>query len=251
MPAPGPGAPEGPAAFDPLEVMRRAAEAARGDEGPPELVRTPRPGLPVAGCLRRLALVLLVLFLLAIAAVWFLTGGAVREFVTDLGQSAGVMGGVPQQTLRGIEAYRRGDLALAERELDKAARSHRRSALALLYLARIRIDSNDPDGAAAFLDEAVLREPENAIAHRMLGENHLMRAQHPVVPRDHLYTTSELAAAEEHLSRAIELNPADRRAHGYRACVLSASGRTADASAERAAAGPGPWAACDPSNTPP
>jgi tetratricopeptide (TPR) repeat protein len=231
--------------------MRKAAEAARTGEDPSGRVRPPRRRLPIARILLRLVLVLIVLFTLAIGAIWYVTGGEVREFAVNLGQSTGVVGGVPQQTLRGIAAYRRGDLALAERELEQAARTHRRSALALLYLARIRIDSNEPEGAASYLDEAVLREPDNAVAHRMLGEHHLLRAQNPVVRGDALYTTSELAAADEHLSRAITLNPADRRARGYHACVLAASGRSADASAERAAAGAGPWVGCTLSNTPP
>jgi tetratricopeptide (TPR) repeat protein len=249
--SPAPKAPEAAPAFDPLEVMRKAAEAHRSGEVPRVPSRTRRRGPPIAGCLVRLVLVVGLLLALAIAALWFLAGGAVRTFVVDLGQSTGVIGGVPEQTLRGIAAYRRGDLVLAERELDQAARSYRRSALALLYLARIRIDSNDPEGAAAYLDEAVLREPDNAVAHRMLGEHHLMRAQRPVVPRDELYTTSELAAADEHLARAAALDPADRRARGYHACVLASAGRSAEARAAREAAGPGPWERCSPDNRQP
>ena len=202
-------------------------------------------GLPVFGCLFRVFLLFALLVLLAIGALYLVAGGAVSSWVADVGQSTGVMGGVPEQTQRGIEAYRRGDRALAERELDQAARSYRRSAVALLYLARMRVEAGDVAGAAPYLDEAIAREPDNPTVRRMAGEYQLTVAQSlAATPTQADASTSHLELAEDHLAYTLSLDPSDRRARGYLGCVLSALGRTDEARAARAAAGPGTWDAC-------
>lgn len=125
----------------------------------------------LVGCLGRLAMLALVaIVLLTVAIVALAGGGNVRTWVVDFGQQVGVVDGVPAQTERGIAAYRAGDRALAERELGEAARSYPRSALALLYLARLRIDAGDDYRARAYLTEAARREPESALVRRTLGE---------------------------------------------------------------------------------
>jgi Tfp pilus assembly protein PilF len=201
--------------------------------------------VPVFGCLLRLVLVIGVVLLLAIAAVWMLAGGAVSSWFVDVGQSTGVMGGVPAQTERGIVAYRRGDVALAERELEQSARSYRRSALALLYLARIRDDAGDQVGAGQYLEEAVAREPDNALARRMMGEYQLTQARRVLSgPTNAVDAPPALMAAEENLERAVELAPSDRRARGYLACSLDMLGRADEARAALGLAGSGPWNEC-------
>jgi Tfp pilus assembly protein PilF len=197
------------------------------------------------GCVVRLGLVLFLLLLLAIAAIWMVAGGAVSAWVVDVGQSTGVMAGVPTQTERGIAAYHRGDTALAARELDQAARTYRRSALALLYLARIEMDAGDPVRAGEYLDEAITREPANAIARRMLGEYHLTRARGLLASgADTVQATSELMGADSNLAQAVSLDPSDRRSRGYYGCVLSMLGRMDEARDALAAAGSGPWDDC-------
>ena len=197
------------------------------------------------GCVLRLGLVLFLILLLAIAAIWAVAGGAVSGWVVDVGQSTGVMGGVPAQTDRGIAAYHRGDIQLAERELDQAARTYRRSALALLYLARMKADAGDSQRAGEYLEEAVTREPDNAIARRMLGEYHLTRARGLLATgSDSIQASSELIAADSNLAQATSLNPADRRSRGYHGCVLSMLGRVDESRDALAAAGAGPWDDC-------
>ena len=197
------------------------------------------------GCLFRLFLFFALIVVLAIAAIWMIAGGTVSSWVTDVGQSTGIMIGTPAQTQRGIEAYRRGDRALAERELDQAARSYRRSAIALLYLARMRVEAGDMAGAAPYLDEAIAREPDNSTVRRMTGEYHLTFAQKLAAdPTQTDAATSHLELAEDHLSYAVSLDGSDRRARGYLACTLAALGRPDEARAAHAEAGSGAWDAC-------
>ena len=193
----------------------------------------------------RLGLVIGLLFLLALAAIWMIAGSAVSAWVVDVGQSTGVMGGVPAQTDSGIAAYHRGDRVRAERELDEAARGYRRSALALLYLARIRADAGDHERAREYLNEAITREPDNAFAHRMLGELHLTRARRMLTTgADTIQAIAELSAADSILSQAVSLNPADRRSRGYHGCALGMLGRADESRDALAAAGAGPWDDC-------
>jgi len=199
----------------------------------------------VFGCLFRVFLLFALLVILAIAAIWLVAGGAVGDWVADVGQSTGVMGGVPTQTQRGIDAYRRGDRALAERELDQAARSYRRSAIALLYRAQMRVEAGDLAGAAPYLDEAIVREPDNPTVRRMAGEYELTVAQSlAATPRQAEGATPHLELAEDHLSYTVSLDPTDRRARGYLACALASQGRVDEARAARAAAGSGAWDSC-------
>jgi tetratricopeptide (TPR) repeat protein len=174
-----------------------------------------------------------------------IAGGTLREWGVDLGQRFGLVEGVPAQTQRGIEAYRSGDLETAERELGEAAQSYRRSAVALIYLARMRMDGGDLERGGEYLREAVLREPDNAVAHRELAGYHLTRASRLLAERrSEAYGRDELLRAEEHYARALQLDPTDRRARGYYACVLVDLDREAEAERALAQAGSGPWDAC-------
>jgi Tfp pilus assembly protein PilF len=185
------------------------------------------------------------LLVFAVASVWLFAGSPMSNFVIGLGQSTGLLARVPAATTRGIEAYRAGDLATAEEELTDAARTYPASALALLYLARIKIDTGDPDAAAPLFEEAVTREPNNAIAHRMAGEYHLTRARRGLGGGTYrIYTATELIAAEDELERAMALDPKDIQARGYHACALAVGGRMVEAKIELASAGPGPWEEC-------
>jgi Flp pilus assembly protein TadD len=169
----------------------------------------------------------------------------VFSWFTDLGQSTGVMIGTPAQTQRGIDAYRRGDRATAERELEQAARSYRRSATALLYLAQMRVEAGDMVGAGPFLDEAVSREPDNSTVRRMMGEYHLTFAQKLAAnPAQSDEAQSHLELAEDHLSYVVSLDASDRRARGFLACALTALGRADEARTALTAAGSGPWDRC-------
>ncbi|MEO6528362.1 MAG: hypothetical protein ABIP93_17205 [Gemmatimonadaceae bacterium] len=224
-----------------LQMLRRATLAARGAVSASAASR--RRQILVRTL--RLGLVLGFISVLAVVTIWSFTDEGVRAFMVHLGQSTGVIGGVPRQTERGIAAYDSGNVALAERELDQAAQRYRRSALALVYLARIRAEAGDDARAGQLLSEAVAREPANAAAHRMLGELHLTRARRLVVgkarPRA---TSSELTAADTNFARAIELDPADRRTRGFHGCVLGMLGRADEARDALAAAGSGPWDDC-------
>jgi tetratricopeptide (TPR) repeat protein len=225
----------------PLDVFRSRPRRPREVEEEPTVSR----GLPVFGCLFRVFLLFALLVLLALAALYVVAGGAVGSWVADVGQSTGVMGGVPEQTQRGIDAYRRGDRALAERELDQAARSYRRSAVALLYLARMRVEAGDLSAAAPYLDEAIAREPDSPTVRRMAGEYQLTVAQSlAATPIQADAATSHLELAEDHLAYAVSLDPADRRSRGYLGCVFTALGRVDEARAARASAGPGAWDSC-------
>lgn len=202
-------------------------------------------GVPFFGrVLRRGAVVALVL-LLALSVIGVMAGGTISAWLVDQGQSAGLLGGVPALTTQGITAYDNGRVQVAERELTQAAQRYPRSALALLYLARIRIDAGDADRAAAYLGEAVARDPGSAVAHRMLGEYHLTRARRMISNgASETQALSELADAESQLASSVSIDPMDRRARGYHACVLGMLGRTDQARDAFAAAGSGPWEDC-------
>jgi hypothetical protein len=229
-------------------VVPSPFDAPRSTPGRPrsaEAERLASRRLPVFGCLFRIFLFFALIVALAIAAIWMVAGGSVFSWVTDIGQSTGVMIGTPAQTQRGIDAYRRGDRVTAERELDQAARSYRRSATALLYLAQMRVEAGDMVGAAPFLDEAISREPDNSTVRRMTGEYHLTFAQK--LAADSMQAdeaTSHLELAEDHLSYAVSLDGSDRRARGFLACVLTALGRVAEARTALSDAGSGPWDRC-------
>lgn len=260
-----PSAPSAP----PARVARRAPWMERGDvpaardapdgsDGLPPWTALEVPRLPVAriaGCVGRLAMLALVLgVLLALGTCWLLGGGGggsgsgAGGWVVDAGQAVGVVDGVPAQTERGIAAYRAGDIATAERELSEAAAAYRRSSLALVYLARIRLDAGDEYRAGEYLREAVRREPESVLAQRQLGGFHLARADRAVAAGasgDAAAVGDDLRIAEEHFARAMTLDPGDREARGYRACALGRLGRREEALAQLAVAGAdGAWAAC-------
>lgn len=237
--------------IDPRELFRRAAAASSGvdasapvDEAAPaphEVVRRP----PIFGWRARLVIAVGALALFAVASVWLFAGSPVSNVVVAIGQATGLLSRVPAATTRGIAAYRAGDLATAERELTDAARTYPTSGLALIYLARIKIDTGDPDAAAPLFEEAVTREPDNAVAHRMLGEYHLTRARSGQGDgSNRIYTATELIAAQEELEQAMSLDPKDIRARGYHACALAVGGRMVEAKIELSSAGPGPWEEC-------
>lgn len=153
----------------PTRIPERRPAPAVIDVDIPRAVRAGASSL--LGCVGKLVLVALLIIALLVAAFFGLAGGGgVRSWVVDVGQQVGVVEGVPAQTERGIAAYRAGDRATAERELDEAARAYPRSALALLYLARLRIDAGDDFRAHELLVEAARREPESALVRRTLGE---------------------------------------------------------------------------------
>jgi predicted Zn-dependent protease len=93
-----------------------------------------------------------------------------RTWVVDLGQQTGVVEGVPAPTERGVAAYRAGDVATAERELADAARTYPRSAVAPLYLARLRLDAGDDYRAGEQLAEALRREPASPLVRQAVAE---------------------------------------------------------------------------------
>jgi tetratricopeptide (TPR) repeat protein len=205
-------------------------------------MRTPRrPRLPVVGCLVRLAVAVVLLVALGVGALFLVVGrGGVGGWVTDVGQSVGVAGGVPAQTQRGIDAYRAGDDATAERELAAAADAYRSSALALLYLAEIRMKAGDVDRAGEYLEEAVRREPESAIAHRQFANYWVTRARRLRAQRSAASgggapanATAAAAAADadaayraalREYDRAYELDPSDQRGVTAYGCVLAEMG---------------------------
>jgi tetratricopeptide (TPR) repeat protein len=217
------------------------ADADETAPAPRAVVRRP----PIFGWRAWLVIAVGALGLFAVASVWLFAGSPVSNFVIGVGQATGLLSRVPTATTRGIEAYRAGDLQTAERELSDAARTYPASGLALLYLARIKIDTGDPDAAAPLFEEAVAREPNNPVGHRMLGEYHLTRARRgPGDGSNRIYTATELIAAEAELERAMALDPKDILARGYHACALAVGGRMVEAKIELASAGPGPWEEC-------
>jgi Tfp pilus assembly protein PilF len=207
----------------------------------------PRVGLPIVGCLVRLVVTVVLLAVLAIGALFALFGGAggLQSWVVDVGQSAGVLEGVPEQTERGIAAYNAGDRAAAERELREAARLYPRSALALLYLARISTDAGQPERAGEYLRTAVAREPGSAAAHRELGAWYLSRSRRTAASGVNADAArQDLARAEQAYSIALRLDPRDASTLGYYGCVLALEGRTDEADALIEQAGPGAWQGC-------
>jgi tetratricopeptide (TPR) repeat protein len=224
-----------------VEFRRRTLERMTAALWAPEGTR----GVPIFGRVLRRGTALCLVCVLALASIGALAGDSISAWVVDEGQAAGLIGGVPAPTMRGITAYQKGDVQRAERELTRAAHSYPRSALALLYLARIRSDAGDADRAAAYLGEAVARDPESAVAHRMLGEYRLTRARRMISSgASQTQALSELAAAESELAGSVSLDPLDQRARGYHACVLSMLGRVDQARDAFAAAGSGPWEDC-------
>jgi len=204
------------------------------------------PSLPVKGCIVRFALFVMLLIALAIGGLYLLVGGGMQSFVIDLAQSTGVMEGTPAQTVRGIEAFRRGDLQTAERDLSQAAVTYPRSALALLYLARMRTDAGDLSGAGEYLETAILREPGNPVVNRDLGINYLFRARASgQIPGGEFASRNNLIEADRYLAAAAILNPADRAARGYRGCALAELGAVDEAEQLLTFAGDGPWQQCE------
>ncbi len=128
----------------------------------------------------------------------------------------------------------------------KAASSYPRSAVALLYLARMSMDAGDLEKAGEHLKTAVARDPESAIAHRELGVYYLTRAQRSHrLPAGEIESNADLVEADRYLARSMSLDSRDRSSTGYRACALAELGATAEAERLRAAAGPGAWQSCD------
>lgn len=214
----------------------------------PEAPRpAPRPtaGLPIAGCIIRFVIFLALIFALGIGALFMLVGGNAGGFLVDAAQSIGLVSGIPEQTKRGIAAYRAGDIPAAIQDLGQAAVTYPRSGVANLYLARISMDAGDLEQAGDHLKTAVSREPESAIAHRELGRYYLVRSQRSPgnAPGDG-FSNTDLMEADRHLAWASNLDPGDRATVGYRACVLAAIGVPAEAESLLAAAGPGPWESC-------
>lgn len=213
----------------------------RGDATP---VATRKP-IPVMGCFVRFVLFALLLLALAVAGLFLLMGGGLETFVVDLGQSTGLMAGTPEQTTRGIDAFKRGDLATAEQELSQAAMSYPRSALALLYLAKMRTDAGDLSKAREYLETAVAREPNSVVAHRQLGLTYLATARASGrLSTGRLRSHDDLLLADRHFAIAATLDPGDRAALGYRACTLGELGAEAEAAQLLSAAGDGPWQSC-------
>jgi tetratricopeptide (TPR) repeat protein len=226
----------------------------RGRGAPPEV--SPPPvrvsAVPVLGCAVRLMMVAVVV-ILALTVVSFVGlvvfGGSVGAWVEDVGQQFGVLGGVPEQTQRGIRAYRADDFETAERELREAAQSYPRSGMALVYLARIPRVAADPERAGEYLREAVAREPDNVLAQQALADHYFQRANRrranrAASPAGEEDVSDDLLRAQAHYQRALELDPTDRRTRGYYACVLAALGQSVDAENMLAEAGAGPWERC-------
>jgi len=237
------GYPDLPDLYDVAPPPRRPADAHPGVRLPPVRISLG----PVFGCIGKLMFLGVLLLLAAAAAIFALmsSGGAMRGWVVDVGQQMGVVEGVPAQTLQGIEAYRAGDLARAERELREAARSYRRSGVALVYLARIRMDAGDLERGGEYLREAVAREPANALAHRELAGYYFTRARRLLAdPESEAYARDELLRARQHYERSLALDPADPRARGYYGCVLADLGDSTEGARLAEQAGSGPWEEC-------
>jgi len=257
-PTPPPPAPAPTAPSWPFPTRRRRAEAAERSLEEigatiPDVVfpRLPFPGGGAArparggGVFGLLRGCLIMAFALAVAAVLFVAtclgggsfsssgggGGGVGGWVTDLGQRTGLdVGGTPEQVERGIAAYRAGDRETAKRELGEAAQLYRRLALPLLYLAVMRRDDGDPEGAGELLREAARREPESAVVRRELGGHYLSRGlaqERGTVPGD--LAEADFAQARLDLEAALRLDPGDDIANARMACTLTHLGRPAEA----------------------
>jgi len=211
---------------DVIEEIRR--RRATPDVGPPRVPTARMPRTSIVGCLFRLVLTVALLFVLGLVALYFFVGGGnVQSWVVDVGQSVGVVGGVPEQTQRGIDAYRAGDYETAERELDEAARVYRNSGLALLYLARIRANAGDLERSGEYLAEAVRREPQSAIAHRELADHYVERARdlrRRGAPANAAAVEESLRGAGDEYARALGINPTDQPTRSGYACVLAELG---------------------------
>jgi len=207
----------------------------------------PRKAVPVMGCFIRFVLFALLLLALAIGGLFLLMGGGLQTFVVDLGQSTGLMAGTPEQTTRGIDAFKRGDLATAEQELSQAAMSYPKSALALLYLAKMRTDAGDLAKATEYLETAVAREPNSVVTHRQLGLTYLATARASGrLSTGRLRSHDDLLLADRHFAIAATLDPGDRAALGYRGCTLAEMGSQEEAQQLLSSAGDGPWRQCAP-----
>jgi hypothetical protein len=240
-------------------VERRDDRFERSTPAPPAPPAPPGIDLSVAvsagrgiasalGCVAKVVVLLLiaaVLFMLATFSGFMGVGAPIREWGQDVGQRTGLVEGVPEQTRRAIATYEGGDAETAERELREAAQTYPRSALALLYLARIKTDGGDLERAGEYLREALVREPANALTHREMGTYHLLRARRfRRDPAREPYAADELLAAERYFSRALQLAPGDQRARGYLGCVFADLDRKEEAEVEIARAGPGEWQSC-------
>jgi predicted Zn-dependent protease len=138
-----------------------------------------------------------------------------------------------------------------ERELTEAAQAYPRSALALLYLAKIRMDAGDAERAGAYLRTAVEREPGNAAARfgvarcRIdLGEleeaRRLLDTLLSAAPRHGpalmergrvSLQTNQPAEAEKWLRKAVALLPYERTANYLLGQCLQARGKREEARA--------------------
>lgn len=243
-------APERPSLEDLLEILSpgereragyRVEEVTRPEPAPAVKL----PSLPIKGCIVRFAILVFLFIALAIGGIFLLVGGGIEGFVVDLGQSTGLMTGTPEQTQRGIDAFRRGDLITAERELAQAAMTYPRSALALLYLAKMRTDAGDLSQAGDYLQTAVQREPDNGSTHRELGLNHLAKATASGrLQSGELVSRDDLVEADRHFVIAGSLAPNDRAAVGYHGCALAELGVEEEAVRVLSLAGDGPWQRC-------
>lgn len=224
----------------PFPLPRRRAEPTRGSPIPGEVVVAARRagvGL-LRGCL-------MLAFALAVIAVLFVAtclgggsfsssggggGGGVGGWVTDLGQRTGLdVGGTPEQVERGVAAYRAGDRETARRELTEASQLYRRLALPLLYLAAMRRDEGDPEGAGELLREAARREPGSAVVRRELGGHYLARGlaqERGEIPGG--LAEADFAQARMELEEALRLDAADRTSAARLACTLNHLGRPSE-----------------------
>jgi hypothetical protein len=243
------------------DLLRSAGMRGRMPSRTPRVPDAPAPGIDFSvaasagrgiasavGCVVKLVLFLVVaamiVFGLSIAG-FSGVGAPVREWGTDIGQRVGLVEGIPTDTRLAIERYRSGDVDGAERDLRGAAQSYPRSALALVYLARIRMEAGDLERGGELLREAIVREPQSALAHRELGGYHLTRARRWSADAERQpYAGDELQLAERYSARALQLAPDDRQARGYYGCVLAALDRGEEAAVELRKAGEGPWSEC-------
>ncbi|MEJ7810545.1 MAG: tetratricopeptide repeat protein [Gemmatimonadaceae bacterium] len=166
------------------------------------------------------------------------------EWAVDLGARVGLPVGLPPQVTRGIEAYRAGDRERAKREFTEAAQLYPRSAVALVYLARMRRQDGDADGGAELLRTALARDPEAGVIHHDLGTYHIERARRYQARGETRYADQEYEEAGRYLSTALRINPSYASASGYIACALVGLGRTQEAEYYASRAGDGPWRAC-------
>ena len=107
------------------------------------------------------------------------------------------------------------------------------------------MEAGDLERGGELLREAIIREPQSALAHRELGGYHLTRARRWSGDAERQpYVGDELQLAERYYSRALQLAPDDRQARGYYGCVLAALERGEEAAVELRQAGEGAWSEC-------